>query len=268
LFGRQAFVGVSGSPGTLTFGRQYSPEFYTFADNDAFTLGMAGGLSNISRTLPNQTVASVTNAYIVTSRTNNSIVYTSPNLYGLTLRAMYALGGVAGSLKDGSTLSAGASYQAGSIGLDAGYLRNVDAEGSGELIAYTVGGNYTWGPARIYAAYSRDTDTTFTVSPQKVQFGLANLGLTYQVSPFLQVLAQVTKIIDTSANVPESQNAYVESVGVIYNLSKRTLVYSTYGQVQNKHGSTYSLGGALWFGGPATPNSTGRTFQLGFRTSF
>jgi predicted porin len=181
---------------------------------------------------------------------------------------MYALGGVAGSVNDGSTLSAGASFHAGSIGLDAGYIRNVDAEGSGDLIAYTLGGNYTWGPARVYAAYSKDTDTTATVSPQKVQFGLANLGLVYQISPFLQALAQVTKIIDTSAGLPESQNAYIESVGLIYNLSKRTLLYSTYAQVQNKHGSAYSLGGALWYGAPATPNSTGRTLQFGFRTSF
>jgi predicted porin len=269
LFGRQAFVGVSGAPGTLTFGRQYSPEFYAFADNDAFNLGMAGGLSNIWMTSSNQTVTSVTNAYIVTSRTNNSAVYTSPNIYGVTLRAMYAFGGVAGSVRDGSTASVAAEFARGPVTFNAGYLRNVDAEGTGDLIAYTIGGSYTLGSARVFAAYTRDTDTTESaIKNPKVQFGLANLGLTYQITPFLQALAQVTKIINTSDNLPESQNAYVESVGLIYSLSKRTLLYSTYAQVQNKHGSTYSLGGALWAGGPATPDSTGRTFQLGFRTLF
>ncbi|OYD73727.1 UNVERIFIED_ORG: putative porin [Burkholderia sp. CF145] len=271
LFGRQAFVGITGAPGTLTFGRQYSPEFWAFSRNDAFELGLAGGLSNISRTLPNGTVAGLLNAYLVTSRTNNSAYYKSPNLYGLTVDAMYAFGGVAGSLKEGSTISVGANYTLASLALNGGYLRNVTADGAGDLIAWTVGGSYTIGSAQVFLAYTKDTDTSANTPAKaapKVQFSLANLGIKYQITPFLFAAAQVTHIVNTSDGLAASQNAYAEAVSLTYQLSKRTAVYTAYGQVQNKNGSTYSLGGALYFGGATAPGATGRTFQVGMRTLF
>ena len=271
LFGRQAFVGVTGAPGTLTFGRQYSPEFWAMSRNDAFDLGLAGGLPNISRTLPNGTVAGVINAYLVTSRTNNSVYYKSPNLYGLTVDAMYAFGGVAGSLNDGSTVSAGANYTLGPFALNGGYVRNVTADGAGDLIAWNVGSNYTIGSAQVFLAYTKDTDTsanTVAKAAPKVQFSLTNLGLKYQITPSLAASAQVTHIVNTSDGLPESQNAYVEAVQLTYSLSKRTAVYTSYGQVQNKNGSTYSLGAALYFGGVTAPGATGRTLQIGMRTLF
>jgi predicted porin len=271
LFGRQAFVGITGAPGQLTFGRQYSPEFWAFAKNDAFEGALAGGLPNISRTLANGTVAPLINAYAQTARTNNSVYYKSPNLYGLTFHAMYAFGGVAGSVKDGSTVSAGVNYTLAGLAVNAGYVRNVTADGAGDLIAWSVGGSYTIGSAQVFLAYTRDTDTsanTPEVAAPKVQVSLANLGLKYWITPFLVARAQVTHIVNTSDGLPASQNAYVEAVGLEYLLSKRTSVYTSYGQVQNKNGSTYSLGGALYLGGVAAPNATGRTFQVGMRTLF
>jgi predicted porin len=265
LFGRQAFVGISGTPGTLTFGRQYSPEFWALAFNDPFLLGWAGGLPNISRTLPNGEVAGTLESYLITSRTNNSAVYTSPSLYGLTVRAMYAFGGVAGSLKDGQTVSIGGNYAQGPVTLNAGYVRNVVADGSGDLIEWTAGGSYAIGPAHIYLAYTRDTDSS---GGPRAQYSLANLGVNYQITAALGAMAQVIKIVDTSNGLAQSQNAYEEAVALTYSLSKRTMVYAAYGQVQNKHGSTYSLGSALYLGAPATPNATARSCQIGMRTQF
>jgi predicted porin len=271
LFGRQAFMGLSGPQGTLTFGRQYSPEFWAYTYNDAFLAGLAGGLSNFYRTLPNGTPQNMMNAYATTARTNNSIVYQSPKLYGLSLSAMYGVGGVAGSLKDGQTLSGWLNYTLGSLAVNAAYLRTVTANGSGDLIAWTAGGTYTIGPAQIYAAYSKDTDTsanTPTVFAPKVQFSLTNLGLRYQITPGFLGIAQVVRVINTSDGLSASQNAWIEVIGVQYLLSKRTTLFADYGQVQNKNGSTYSLGGAVTVGGVAAPSATGRTLQIGMRTSF
>ncbi|MFP3606465.1 porin [Paraburkholderia sp. SIMBA_053] len=271
FWGRQAWLGISGPTGTLTFGRQYSPEFWAFAGNDPFELGLAGGLSDISRTLPNGSVTGLLNGYIATSRTSNSAVYMSPEIHGLTVRLMYGFGGVPGSMRDGSTVSAGVYYTTASFAFNGGYVRNVKTDGTGEYIAYTIGGTYTVGPARIYVNYARDTDTTANTATKagpKVQYGLASVGLRYQIRPDIQADAQVEKIIDTSEGHSPSQNAYVESLALIYSLSKRTTLYTSYGQVQSKHAAAYSLGAALYFGGAATPGSTGRTFQLGIRTLF
>ncbi|MFT4509023.1 porin [Caballeronia sp. 15711] len=270
-FGRQAFMGLTGPQGTLTFGRQYSPEFWAFTFNDAFLACLAGGLSNFYRTLPNGTPQDMINAYSTTSRISNSIVYASPKLYGVTLTAMYGVGGVAGSLKDGQTTSGWLNYTLGSLAVNVAYLRRVTVDGSGDLIAWTAGGTYTIGPAQIYAAYSKDTDTsanTPTVFAPKVQFSLANLGLRYQITPAFVAIAQVVHVINTSDGLPASQNAWIEAIGVQYSLSTRTTLFADYGQVQNKNGSTYSLGGAVTQGGVATPSSTGRTLQIGMRTTF
>lgn len=271
LFGRQAFVGLSGPTGSFTFGRQYSPEFWAFGANDPYELGMAGGLSNTFRTLPNGNVAGVVTAFFATSRVNNSVVYTSPNLGGLTVRLLYSFGGVAGSFVDGSTISGALQYAAGPLALNAGYTKSVESDGSGEYIAYTVGGNYAVGRARLYLSYSRDTDTSANTPTQagpKLQHGIASIGLRFQFAPDLMGIAQVAKVIDTSDASSSAQSAFVESVGLLYYLSKTTLLFAAYGQVQNRHGSAYSLGGALYSGGSAMPDATGRTLQLGMRTQF
>lgn len=271
LFGRSAFVGFTGPQGTLTFGRQYSPEFWAFTYNDAFLGGLAGGTSNFYRTLPNGSQKNVMNAYLNTARTNNSVVYKSPNLYGFTVTAMYAFGGVAGSLTNGQTVSGWLNYASGPFAFNGGYLRAVTADGSGDLIAWSVGGTYTIGKAQIVLAYNKDTDTTANTPVKggpKVQFSLLNLGLRYQITPALMALAQVVHVVNTSDGLPASQNAYIEAVGLQYSLSKRTALLASYGQVQNKNGSAYSLGGAIYLPGVAAPGATGRTFQLGMRTSF
>lgn len=271
LFGRQAFMGLTGPQGTLTLGRQYSPEFWAYTYNDAFLAGLAGGLSNFYRTLPKGTPQNMMNAYATTARTNNSIIYKTPNLFGVTLTAMYGVGGVAGSVKDGQTLSGWLNYTLASLAVNASYLRMITADGSGDMIAWTAGGTYTIGPAQIFAAYSKDTDTsanTPTVFAPKVQFSLANLGLRYQITPSFIGIAQVVRVINTSDGLPASQNAWIEVIGVQYSLSTRTALFADYGQVQNKNGSTYSLGGAVTVGGVAAPSSTGRVLQIGMRTTF
>jgi predicted porin len=271
LFGRQAFVGFSGPQGTLTFGRQYSPEFWAFTYNDAFLGGLQGGLSDFYRTLPNGTERNMMNAYATSARVNNSVVYKSPNLYGFTLTAMYGFGGVAGSLKDGQTVSGWLNYTLGPFAFNGAYLRTVTADGSGDLIAWSTGGTYTIGPAQIFLAYSKDTDTsanTPTVYAPKVQFSLLNVGLRYQITPALTGLAQVVHVVNTSDGLTASQNAYIEAIGVVYSLSKRTALFASYGQVQNKNAGVYSLGGAVTLGGVTAPGATGRTIQLGMRTAF
>ena len=55
LFGRQAFVGLSGSFGTVTLGRQYAMRYYALFDADIFGAG-AQGLGSIDPGIPNARV--------------------------------------------------------------------------------------------------------------------------------------------------------------------------------------------------------------------
>ncbi|MFM0737623.1 porin [Paraburkholderia xenovorans] len=113
-FNRQAYVGVANSTfGSLTAGRQYTA-YYTMLSPYSPTTWLTGAYG----AHPGD-IDSLDTLY----RANNSLVYTSPNIHGLTVSGSYSLGGVAGSLNAGSTYSAGAQYANGPIGLAVGFQR-------------------------------------------------------------------------------------------------------------------------------------------------
>ncbi|MFM0202046.1 porin [Paraburkholderia fungorum] len=113
-FNRQAYVGVANSTyGTLTAGRQYT-SYYTLLSPYSPTTWLTGAYGAHPGDLD-----SMDTLY----RANNSLVYTSPNMYGLTVSGSYSLGGVAGSTNAGSTWSAAVQYLNGPFGIAAGFQR-------------------------------------------------------------------------------------------------------------------------------------------------
>ncbi|HEX3636509.1 MAG TPA: porin [Paraburkholderia sp.] len=114
MFSRQAYVGVANSTfGTLTAGRQYT-SYYTLLSPYSPTTWLTGAYG----AHPGD-IDSLDTLY----RANNSLVYTSPNMYGLTVSGSYSLGGVPGSTNAGSTWSAALQYLNGPFGIAAGFQR-------------------------------------------------------------------------------------------------------------------------------------------------
>lgn len=122
-FNRQAYVGVANATyGSLTAGRQYT-SYYTLLSPYSPTTWLTGAYGAHPGDLD-----SMDTLY----RANNSLVYTSPSMYGLTVSGSYSLGGVAGSTNAGSTISAAIQYLHGPFGIAAGYQRiNNAAPGGG-----------------------------------------------------------------------------------------------------------------------------------------
>jgi len=265
LFGRQSWVGLSSPWGTVTLGRQYSPEYIANAADDAFVHGLSGGLSNIGSTVGTKT-AGLLSAYSVTGRTNNAVNYVSPSIDGLTVRAMYGVGGVAGAFSDASSVGAGLQFVLGPGALNAGYIRNRPTGVEGTYSAYSIGGNVMFGPAKVLAAYSKDVNAT--TPSATVRFALENIGVQYQFTPSNRFIGQVIRVVNSSDGLPSAKVGYIAALGFVHSLSKRTLLYCAYAQVWNKEGSAYSLGGAIYSGAPATPNAIGRSLQLGIQTVF
>jgi len=114
LFGRQAFVGLSNDRyGTLTLGRQYTP-YYLLLSVYSPTNWLTGFFGAHPGDL---------DSLDTVFRANNTVMYTSPTLYGLKVSASYSLGGVPGSFNAGATWSAAALYQAGPAGIAVGFQR-------------------------------------------------------------------------------------------------------------------------------------------------
>jgi Outer membrane protein (porin) len=114
IFGRQAWVGLTNPAyGTFTAGRQYASYYQLLSPYSPTTWitgyygahpGDIDGLDTIYRA-------------------NNTLEYTSPKLYGLTVSGSYSLGGVAGSTNQGSTWSTAVQYAMGPVGLAVGFSR-------------------------------------------------------------------------------------------------------------------------------------------------
>jgi predicted porin len=131
-FSRQAWVGMTnGTFGTLTAGRQYT-SYYTLLSPYSPTTWLTGAYG----AHPGD-IDSLDTLY----RANNSLVYTSPSISGLTVSGSYSLGGNPGSFSAGQTWSAAIQYLNGPFGIAAGIQRIDNASNGGVVWNSTTSNN-------------------------------------------------------------------------------------------------------------------------------
>jgi predicted porin len=243
LFGRQAFVGLSGGFGEVRFGRQYPAYDEARGGADLF------GHSAFSTTAANGSWQSFGRDY--TYRVNNAIHYISPNLNGFTGALTYTFGenktAVAGA---GKVLSLRLSYANGPIsavvahqseknpngniaaaasntgalgqidGTNVFGLRNVTITGATYLPtseSHTfMSGAYDFGVARVQLAYNTSKDNTDIGKDKEWALNAAfPLGATTLTAGFSRA-----KFEDAKSNT--------FSLQAVYALSKRTNLYGGY----------------------------------------
>jgi predicted porin len=117
IFGREAWVGMSGPYGRVQAGLNNSPEMWGLIRFSAGDLGhwVWGQASN-------------NYDFFVSTRIANSIIYTSPNVLGFTFSGMYARGANGDATLPrtlGDTFSVGVNYARGPLSFEADYLSQV-----------------------------------------------------------------------------------------------------------------------------------------------
>ncbi|MFM0689504.1 porin [Paraburkholderia strydomiana] len=267
MFGRQAWVGVTNPAyGTFTAGRQYA-SYYQMLSPYSPTTWLTGyygahpgdidGLDTIYRA-------------------NNTLEYTSPKLYGLTVSGSYSLGGVAGSTNRGSTWSTAAQYALGPIGLAVGFSRinnstlgggawgadstttnggsqiGVSALTNGYQTAqaqqrFAVGGGYTFNSAwDVTATYSNVQYIPGTGSKfhDTAIFNTGGLVLHWKPMVAWDFGAGYSYTRATRANGIEDSAQYHQfNLSQYYSLSKRTGLYALEAY-QHAKGKTLGTNGA------------------------
>lgn len=271
LFGRQAYVGLSSkTAGTVTLGRQYTPWYNTLSKvADPFAVGYAGSAKNL---FPANT-----------TRTSNTVLYTSPNFNGFDADVAYSARNEGQeslvSSKIGRQMGASVGYANGPLNARLAYNNTSNENVNPALTAgsarnWLAAANYDFAVAKAYVAYGvnkGDNSSTRNNANAGNLFNIAStggltndsttalIGATVPVGPAGTVMASIIHVNDkNNSNADANQFA----VGYSYALSKRTSTYASYAKISNKNNAGYTVGNNSNVG------SGDQAFNVGVRHSF
>jgi predicted porin len=261
---RRAVVGVAGGFGEVRLGRDYTPGFTAAGTTDVMGYGLFGNW--LTFTAQNGVGATALNG--ITTRASNGLHYTSPSWGGFTLRAMYATGeadDVTAPANAGDMYGLSAVYAAGPLTVS-GYYQTLEFDnGAGDTDSadqYGVGAQYRFGAFRVAFNYGiADADNPAGGSVEHEGWGL---GAGVKLGTGEVLVNYIQQELDL-AGTPEGETW---GIAYVHPLSKRTNLYATYGQTDNKNGGQFGLnysGSAVAAGGV---NSTPRAFAVGVRHLF
>ena len=242
LFGRQAWVGLSGAFGSISAGRQLSPYYKVLRDvADPFCDGLAGQAMNI--------IAGY-------RRIDNSVAYATPRVAGWQADVAYGAGEVAdqaavnGSRK--RVISAALGYARGPLAVSLAHHRREDALLTDHTGNSLLAARYTAGAVTAHAALVRARGLGGDRSRD------ALLGVGYTAGPHRVILSVIRHDDGTAAR----RDALQAGAAYLYALSRRSDVYAAYGHIDNDRGAAFRVGNA-------TDDGSGNAaFNLGFRHVF
>jgi len=268
IYGRQAYVGLTGGFGTLIGGKLYTPHFSFISAVEPFAAGTTGNYGNVWG-------AGLMNA----TRVNNAVAYVSPSFGGLDVTLAYSNSALAaednGDNAKNNTVYAGlVKYSAGAV--LAGVNMHRIAAGSAlnttkTVDSITAGGTFDAKVVKLAAlvGYTK-ADMVAAGADQSITNYM--LGATVPVGK----VALKTSVIYSDGNRAAGGDATQYTVGADYSLSKRTNLYSSYslidGQSTRAGTNAYALGdataGATTAGAAAANNPYQQGLVVGVRHQF
>lgn len=242
-FNRRNIVGFGGPWGEIHLGREQAPNYEMYTSKfDPFGLGLGVAINYKDSLAPRQI------------RASNDIAYLSPKFFGgFSVNLQHWRGNNAGgsaTSDDGNGSGGRLSYDNGPMSAAVAYMRTLYA--TGDATYRTIAGAYDFGMARLTFIGTRNEQGTLKESGWL-------LGVTAPVGPALLKASYSTLAVDRPGD-PEGKKY---AVGLVYDLSKRTAVYSTVATVRNSGGARYAMTGAT-----TAPNRSSSGFELGLRHNF
>jgi predicted porin len=265
LFGRQAWVGLSGPFGTLSLGRQNTMTFYSLLENDIIGPSIYG-IGSLDSYLPN-------------ARSDNTVAYLG-KFSGFTFGGTYSFGRdstgtgnspgqgtcagqAAGAFTQCRQWSAMAKYdtsrfggvvsydeQRGGTGAAANFFDGVAPAAltsSGDKDARLVVNGYVkFSALKVIAGWLHRTVTTVSTQIPDVTSNLYFAGAQYFVTPAVVLEAEAYRIV----NAEQDARATLGTLRSTYLLSKSTAVYVQTAYLANSRHAAYTVSAG---GGGTTP---------------
>jgi len=252
LFGRQAYAGVTGGFGSLTAGRQYTPQFIALDTNDPFDTGAGSAVSS-----------GIVSMFA--SRANNSIVWASPAFGAFSVTAMVAAGeSSTGSQTNSSLAEVNFHLGAGGSGVDltlSGQKKADDAGVNGA--AATLGGTWDFGALKLLGGMQFVNNSTRAAATEdnRREFWA---GINVPVGADTFWLGAGTGKTQRVHGSTASQY----SVGYLHQVVKGFDVYGVLTTISNGDATAYSDDTATGAGPAVSDGKTASAAQVGFRYRF
>lgn len=251
---REAWVGLQGAFGKVGLGRGKTPytnladRFDSLVDGgDSLAVYRDATLAGIAST----GIAGVTPT-VTTNRFNNAIRYDSPNMEGFTASAMWGAGeNKTATTEATSNLSLGANYGSGPVFVGAAYNNEnrIGGVNGRKNTAFLILGNYTViTDLTLGAGYQHAAEEAPGV---KLSRDYWMLDATYTMGNIMlkggAIVGEKAKLggdsVPAAINGTVDRTQYVRyTLGMNYNLSKRTYTYVEYTADDNKHDDALKLG--------------------------
>ncbi|MEP7295655.1 MAG: porin [Burkholderiales bacterium] len=245
FFNRRATVSLMGNFGEVRLGRDYTPSFWNNTIFDAFGTNGLGDSSHVAQKL--------TGTFV---RADNSIGYFLPSGIGGVYGQVMVAAAENGATNPGRYVGGRVGFAAGPFDVAGAYAQQKFVSGAVDQKTYNIGASYDLSVVKLLGYYDRDTqgndkENRFSLSAV-VPIGQSEIHAGYEASK--RDNAGVTTKIDQFA------------LGYVYNLSKRTALYTTVSRLSNKNGTRNTVGGGNAFGSDGSvvtnPKSTGAEFGL------
>lgn len=259
LWSRDANVGLSGSFGAISFGRDLAPNFLPTILFNPFGDSFSFSPLILHADVPVFNQSNWTNSLAGDTGWSNQIRYTTPNFGGLSANIHYQLGEIAGD-SGRKNIGVNALYFNGPLALTAFYhsvkVTNPTvaagtglafavpgaapntAVAAGSQKAWMLGGSYDFNVAKVFATYGQ-TSHDIDLDDKTLSLGAS---APFGQGKFLAAWAQ-TKRKGTVIGADQKRNTI--SVGYDYDLSKRSDVYAVYmnDRITNQsNGNSFGVG--------------------------
>ncbi|HEY4316402.1 MAG TPA: porin [Herbaspirillum sp.] len=247
LFGRQLYVGLGGSFGQLSLGRQYSMYYDTLVN-----YGLGGGLAwgNASEYFEPGTML----------RINNSIKYESPNFAGFSFKGLYGLGenSEPGMRSTGNVASMSGQYDNGALSLGLSYSTRQTLPFDRERWT-AFGASYNFGPIK----------PAFLMTDVRDDIGF-NRNNIYEISAEIP-LNNSSLLLDMGRfrnRAFANANATAYSLRYDYYMSKRTTLYTGVAYLKADPNALFGINGSTGAGLLGEPGDNSRAIIAGIRHRF
>ncbi|MDP1686150.1 porin [Hydrogenophaga sp.] len=213
-FGRQAYVGLAGGFGTVTFGNVWSSmDDVIGAGNGAFDAGAFAPLYSMS--------GSVHNTYV--DRPRNAIKYASPSFGGLSGSFTYGMDENSAASQDVVDFQVG--YAAGPVGVSLAYQVANNVTDTKRTL---LNGSYDLGVAKLLATYGQ-------VKTGAAKSTDAQFGVDLPLSSALTLSGSYAQTKDNAFLGDGKRTGF--GIAAKYALSKRTFSYAGLVNVDTKNGA-------------------------------